>query len=88
MVGILVGFELCQDLGRHIVFGARARQLRQQGAVSQAALDAAETASDVAAARLQLSRVALANTTLRAPIDGTVIRKIRDMSTTYPGRRE
>ena len=57
----------------------RASQLRQQGAISASTLDAAETTHAVAAARLELSRVAVDNTTLRAPIDGTVIRKIRDV---------
>jgi HlyD family secretion protein len=56
----------------------RSRQLHAQGTLAQAALDAAETADRVARARLDLARVALANTVLRAPIDGTVIRKIRD----------
>jgi RND family efflux transporter MFP subunit len=57
----------------------RAGRLRDERAISEATLDAARTANDVAAARLRLSQVAVDNTTLRAPIDGTVIRKIRDV---------
>jgi RND family efflux transporter MFP subunit len=56
----------------------RARRLRAQGTVAQSALDAAETAWRVARARRDLAQVALDNTVLRAPIDGTVIRKLRD----------
>ena len=64
------------DAGREL---RRTRQLRERGTTSQAAFEAAETAYRVAEARRDLAQVALDNTVLRAPIDGTVIRKIRDV---------
>jgi HlyD family secretion protein len=57
---------------------ARKQELRARGTVSQGDLDRAQTAFEVAGARRDLARVMLENTVLRAPIDGTVIRKIRD----------
>jgi len=56
----------------------RVAMLRKGGTSSQAELDRAETAYQVSEARLALAQVALDNTVLRAPIDGTVIRKLRD----------
>jgi HlyD family secretion protein len=57
----------------------RKQSLYARGSVSRFELDRATTAFEVAEARLALARVSLDNTTLRAPIDGTVIRKIRDV---------
>lgn len=57
----------------------RTRELTQSRIASQADLDKAETNVRVARARLELARVALADTMVTAPIDGTVIRKIRDV---------
>jgi RND family efflux transporter MFP subunit len=58
---------------------ARARDLFAGGIASQGELDRRETAFEVARARRDLAQVLLANTVLRAPIDGTVIRKLRDL---------
>lgn len=58
---------------------ARKHELQARGSASQGELDRAQTAFDVARARRDLARVLLANTVLRAPIDGTVIRKLRDL---------
>jgi RND family efflux transporter MFP subunit len=58
---------------------ARVAQLHQRGAASQADLERASTQRDVARARRDLAQVAFANHEIRAPIDGTVIRKIRDV---------
>ena len=58
---------------------ARVEKLSGSGAASEAALDRARTQGDVARARLDLAQVALDNREIRAPIDGTVIRKIRDV---------
>jgi RND family efflux transporter MFP subunit len=57
----------------------RKRELRGRGSASESALERAETAHAVARARLELAQVAVANTVLRAPFDGTVIRKVRDV---------
>lgn len=57
----------------------RKRELRGRGSASESALERADTAHAVARARLELAQVAVANTVLRAPFDGTVIRKIRDV---------
>ena len=57
----------------------RKRLLVGRGTVSQIELDRAETTFRVAEARLALARVALGHTVIRAPISGTVIRKIRDV---------
>ncbi len=57
----------------------RAQRLFQQGSVSTAERDHASTAYQVAQAQLELARVALAYTEIRAPIGGTVIRKLRDV---------
>lgn len=57
----------------------RARELSRDRIASQADLDKAETNVLVARARLELARVALADTMVTAPIAGTVIRKIRDV---------
>jgi len=56
----------------------RTRELFTRGSTSQGALDRAETAFEVARARRELAQVLLDNTVLRAPIDGTVIRKLRE----------
>ena len=56
----------------------RTRELFTRGTTSQGALDRAETAFEVARARRDLAQVLLDNTVLRAPIDGTVIRKLRE----------
>ena len=57
----------------------RTLQLYAQGAVSKAERDHALTALKVAQAQAELARVALAYTEIRAPISGTVIRKLRDV---------
>ena len=56
----------------------RTRELFTRGSTSQGALDRAKTAFEVARARRELAQVLLDNTVLRAPIDGTVIRKLRE----------
>ena len=56
----------------------RTQELFERGTTSQGALDRAETAFEVARARRDLAQVLLDNTVLRAPIDGTVIRKLRE----------
>jgi multidrug efflux pump subunit AcrA (membrane-fusion protein) len=53
--------------------------LRSGGVGSQAALDKAQTRQEVSRAQRDLARVALDNREIRAPIDGTVIRRIRDV---------
>lgn len=58
---------------------ARKQELRVRGSASQGDLDRTQTAFDVARARRDLARVLVENTVLRAPIDGTVIRKLRDL---------
>lgn len=58
---------------------ARVEKMRGRDAASQAALDRALTQQQVARARRDLARVALDNLEIRAPIDGTVIRRIRDV---------
>src|SRR5262249_4552554 len=58
---------------------ARVQNLRGSGAASQAAFDRAQTREEVSRAQRDLARVALDNREIRAPIDGTVIRKIRDV---------
>ncbi|TMA32320.1 MAG: efflux RND transporter periplasmic adaptor subunit [Deltaproteobacteria bacterium] len=57
----------------------RVESLRGGGASSQAALDRAQTRFEVSRAQRELARVALDNREIRAPIDGTVIRRIRDV---------
>ncbi len=57
----------------------RARELTRAHISSQSDLDKAETDLRVASAQLELAKVALADTLVTAPIDGTVIRKIRDV---------
>ena len=57
---------------------ARKQELRSRGSASQGDLDRGQTAFEVARARRDLARVLLENTVLRAPIDGTVIKKLRD----------
>jgi HlyD family secretion protein len=57
----------------------RVEDMRSGGVGSQAALDKAHTRQDVSRAQRDLARVALDNREVRAPIDGTVIRKIRDV---------
>jgi len=57
----------------------RVESLRQGGVGSQSGLDKAETRQEVSRAQRDLARVALANHEIRAPIDGTVIRRIRDV---------
>ena len=54
-------------------------RLQSRGAASQADLDRARTQREVARARRDLAQVAYDNREIRAPIDGTVIRKIRDV---------
>jgi RND family efflux transporter MFP subunit len=56
----------------------RVEDMRSGGVGSQAALDRARTRQEVSRAQRDLARVALDNREIRAPIDGTVIRKIRD----------
>jgi membrane fusion protein (multidrug efflux system) len=57
----------------------RARQLYANGTVSTAERDHANTALQVAQAQADLARVVVDQTEIRAPIRGTVIRKIRDV---------
>ncbi len=57
----------------------RVENLRTGNVGSQAALDRARTRQEVSRAQRDLARVALDNREIRAPIDGTVIRKIRDV---------
>ena len=57
----------------------RVESLRGGGASSQAALDRVQTRFEVSRAQRELARVALDNREIRAPIDGTVIRRIRDV---------
>lgn len=57
----------------------RVESLRASGVGSQAQLDRAQTRQQVARAQRDLARVALDNREIRAPIDGTVIRRIRDV---------
>lgn len=57
----------------------RKRELFSTGFGSKAELDASETRWRVAKARVELAQVSYDDTILRAPIDGTVIRKIRDV---------
>ena len=57
---------------------ARKQELQTRGSASKGELDRAETVFEVARARRDLARVLLDNTVLRAPIDGTVIRKLRE----------
>ena len=54
-------------------------ELQARSAASKADLDRARTQRDVARARLDLAQVAFDNREIRAPMDGTVIRKIRDV---------
>jgi RND family efflux transporter MFP subunit len=58
---------------------ARVKNLQGSGAASQAGLDRAQTREEVSRAQRDLARVALDNREIRAPIDGTVIRRIRDV---------
>src|SRR6185436_3200846 len=57
----------------------RIENLRGGGVTSQADLDRAQTREEVARAQRDVARVALDNREIRAPIDGTVIRRIRDV---------
>jgi HlyD family secretion protein len=57
----------------------RVERLSGQGVASQAQRDRAQTQHDVARAQRDVARVLLENHEVRAPIDGTVIRKIRDV---------
>jgi HlyD family secretion protein len=57
----------------------RIEDLRSGGVGSQAARDKAQTHQEVSRAQRDLARVALDNREIRAPIDGTVIRRIRDV---------
>jgi RND family efflux transporter MFP subunit len=57
----------------------RVESLRGGGVNSQADLDKAQTREEVARAQRDVARVALDNREIRAPIDGTVIRRIRDV---------
>jgi HlyD family secretion protein len=57
----------------------RATRLHDLGAIATSQLDSARTGYEVAEARLELTRVGLENTEVRAPIAGTVIRKLRDV---------
>jgi len=54
-------------------------ELERRGSISRTELERAETQLQVAEAQRELAQVALDNTVVRAPIDGTVIRKIRDV---------
>ncbi len=57
----------------------RVLSLSERGAASTAEVDRARTQQAVARARRDLAQVAIDNREIRAPIDGTVIRKIRDV---------
>ncbi len=58
---------------------ARMAPLAQEVVASKADLDKVQTAYEVAKSRFELAQVALDNTVIRAPFDGRVIRKIRDV---------
>jgi RND family efflux transporter MFP subunit len=58
---------------------ARILNLSLRGVASTADVDRARTQQEVARARRDLAQVAFDNREIRAPIDGTVIRKIRDV---------
>ena len=67
----------------------RARELKEQGLVSQAELDTAESTFDSrradlrqAQAQLELAQVNVANTTITSPIDGIVISRSVDVGQT------
>jgi len=64
------------DAERELV---RLEQLSARKAVAEAQLDRARTQREVARARRDLAQVAFDHHEIRAPIDGTVIRKIRDV---------
>jgi RND family efflux transporter MFP subunit len=55
------------------------RQLFQRGVRPQADVDRLEATYKIAAARVELARVAVGNTVIRAPFSGTIIRKLRDV---------
>jgi len=55
------------------------RKLFQRGVRPQNALDRAQTSYERAQARVQVARVALEDRVLRAPFDGTVVRKLSDL---------
>jgi RND family efflux transporter MFP subunit len=57
----------------------RVQKLSGRGVASDAQRDSAQTQHDVARAQRDVARVALDHREVRAPIDGTVIRKIRDV---------
>jgi HlyD family secretion protein len=57
----------------------RVESLHGRDATSQADLDRAQTREEVSRAQRDLARVALDNREIRAPIDGTVIRRIRNV---------
>ncbi|MEW6774891.1 MAG: efflux RND transporter periplasmic adaptor subunit [Bdellovibrionota bacterium] len=58
---------------------ARMAPLVQEVVASKADWDRTQTAFEVAKSRFELAQVALDNTVIRAPFDGTIIRKIRDV---------
>ncbi len=55
------------------------RQLFRRGVRPQTALDRAQTTFDRAQARIKVAQVALEDRVLRAPFDGTVVRKLSDV---------
>lgn len=57
----------------------RKQELHARGSTSKELLDRAQTAFEVSRAQRDLARVLVENSVLRAPIDGTVIRKLRDL---------
>ncbi len=57
----------------------RKQELHARGSASKEQLDRAQTSFEVSRARRDLARVLVENSVLRAPIDGTVIRKLRDL---------
>lgn len=66
----------------------RQRNLRAQGAVSQAALDAAIAEAERAETQLDSARQELAYTTLHAPFDALIARRLVEKYTTVPPNTE
>ncbi|HCR98161.1 MULTISPECIES: efflux RND transporter periplasmic adaptor subunit [Halomonas] len=70
---------------RHLV---RQRNLRAHDAVSQSALDSAQTEAELAETQLESARQELAYTTLNAPFDALVSRRLVENHTTVPPNTE
>jgi RND family efflux transporter MFP subunit len=55
------------------------QQLFKRGVRTENELERAQTSYNMADARVSIARAALENTVLRAPFDGTIVRKLRDV---------